>query len=181
MPGGSAKSVPFPVIAQAPVLPAGKPLTEAAEHRGNTMRKLLISAAAFAVLATSAPTFAQQSSYKPGGLWTAGRIDVEDGQYENYMDWLTKTWVANQAFAKSQGWILDYHILDNMNPRDGEPDLILITRFADFPSVAETERRNAIINKRMSQDDHSADAASGQRAKMRRQMGSIMYRELHAR
>jgi len=145
------------------------------------MRKLLIGATAFSILAMSAPAIAQQSAMKLGSLWTAGRIDVEDGQYENYLAWLSKVWASNQAFAKSQGWILDYHILDNINPRDGEPDLILITRFADFPSVAEIERRNVIINKRMSQDDHSADAASGQRTKMRRQMGSIMYRELHVR
>ena len=142
------------------------------------MHKWIIGAAALASALTATPALAQESSYKLGPLWSAGRIDVEDGQYENYMDWLMKAWADNQAFAKSQGWILDYHILDSVNPRDGEPDLILITRFADYPSVAETDRRNAIINKRMSQDDHSADAASGQRTKMRRQMGSVLYREI---
>ncbi|MEO7602077.1 MAG: hypothetical protein ABIS39_02265 [Sphingomicrobium sp.] len=141
------------------------------------MRRYLIGAAFLAVLATT-PVAAQQSSYKPGPLWSAARIDVEDGQFENYMDWLIKVWDSNQAFAKSQGWILDYHILDSVNPRDGEPDLILITSFADYPSAAETERRSAILNERMKQDDHSADAASGQRNKMRRQMGSVLYREL---
>ena len=140
------------------------------------MRKYLIAAALLA--AAASPAFAQQSSYKLGPMWTAARIDVEDGQYENYMDWLMKVWESNQAFAKSQGWLLDYHILDSVNPRDGEPDLILITRFADFPSVTEIERRNEILNKRMNQDDHSADAASGDRNKMRRQMGSVLYREL---
>jgi len=140
------------------------------------MRKYLLGAAFLAAVAS--PAFAQQSSYKLGPMWSAGRIDVEDGQYENYMDWLMKVWESNQAFAKSQGWILDYHILDNVNARDGEPDLILITRFTDMPSVAEIDRRNAIINERMKQDDHSADAASGQRTKMRRQMGSVLYREI---
>lgn len=142
------------------------------------MRKWIIGAAMLASALTSAPALAQQISYKLGPLWTASRIDVEDGQYENYLDWLTKVWVGNQAFAKSQGWLLDYHILDSINSRDGEPDLILITRYADFPSVAEIDRRNAIINQRMNQDDHAADAASGQRNKMRRQMGSVLYREL---
>ena len=142
------------------------------------MKSWIIGAAALASALTSMPALAQESSYKLGPLWTAGRIDVEDGQYENYMDWLNKVWVDNQAFAKSQGWILDYYILDNINPRDGEPDLILLTRFNDFPSVAELDRRNAIINKRMNQDDHSADAASGERKKMRRQMGSVLYREI---
>lgn len=145
------------------------------------MRSWIISVAMLASAFTASPALAQQSSYKLGPMWTAARIDVEDGQYENYMDWLTKVWVGNQAFAKSQGWILDYHILDNVNPRDGEPDLILITRFTDFPSVAEIDRRNAIMNQRMGQDDHSADAASGQRNKMRKQMGSVLYREIHKR
>lgn len=144
---------------------------------GENMRKYLIGAAFLAALATT-PVAAQQSSYKLGSLWTVARIDVEDGQYENYMDWLTKVWVDNQAFAKSQGWILNYHILDSVNPRDGEADLILVTSFADYPSVAETERRAAIMNARMKQDDHTADAASGDRNKMRRQMGSTLYREL---
>jgi hypothetical protein len=121
------------------------------------MRKYLIGAAFLA--AAASPAFSQQSSYKLGPLWTAARIDVEDGQFENYMDWLMKVWESNQAFAKSQGWILNYHILDSVNPRDGEPDLILITSYADFPSTAEIERRNAIMNQRMNQDDHSADAA----------------------
>lgn len=140
------------------------------------MRKYLLGAAFLAAVAS--PAFAQQSSYKLGPLWSAGRIDVEDGQYENYMDWLMKVWESNQAFAKSQGWILNYHILNSVNPRDGEPDLILITSFADYPSPAELDRRNAIMNERMKQDDHSADVASGQRTKMRRQMGSVLYREI---
>jgi hypothetical protein len=145
------------------------------------MKKIVICAAALAILATSAPALGQQSAVKPGPLWTAARIDVEDGQYENYMDWLTKVWVPNQEFAKSQGWISDYYILDNINARDGEPDIILISRFKDFPSAEEIERRNAVMNERMKQDDHSADAASGQRGKMRRLMGSILYREMQKR
>lgn len=140
--------------------------------------KWMLAALGAATMLCSAPAVGQDSSYKMGPLWTAARIKVEPGQHENYMDWLTKTWIDNQAFAKSQGWILDYHILDSVNPRDGEPDLILITRFADFPSVAEIERRNAVMNKRMSQTNHSADAASGARGSMRKQMGSVLYREL---
>lgn len=145
------------------------------------MKKYLIGAMALAIAATSAPALSQQSAVKPGGLWTAARINVEDGQYENYMNYLVKVWAPSQDYAKSQGWISDYHILDSTNPRDGEPNIILITRFADFPSVAEMERRNALMNARMNQDDHSADAASGQRGKMRRLMGSVLYREVHKR
>lgn len=137
-----------------------------------------LAAAAAIALVLATPVAAQQSSYKAGPYWQVARIKTEPGQFQNYMDFLTKTWADNQAYAKSQGWILDYHILDNINARDGEPDILLVTRFADYPSPAEAERRTQMIQKRMNQDDHSAEAASGDRAKMRRQMGSVLYQEL---
>lgn len=141
------------------------------------MRKMFISAVCAAVMIAT-PASAQQSAMKDGAMWTAGRIAVHEGQMENYLDFLAKTWAANQAFAKSQGWLLDYHILQSVNPRDGEPNIILITRFADMPTAAESERRSNIMNQRMNQDDHSAAAASGQRNSMRKLMGSVLYREL---
>lgn len=140
------------------------------------MRILMIGAAlAAALTATSAS--AQQSAMKDGAMWTAARIAVEDGQMENYKDFLVKVWGANQEYGKSQGWLLDYHVLESVNPRDGEPNIILITRFADMPSAAEAERRSNILNQRMSQDDRTASAASGQRKSMRKLMGSVLYRE----
>lgn len=142
------------------------------------MRKILIGATALAMLVGSAPAMAQQSSMKAGPMWTAGRILVEDGQMQNYMDYLTRSWMANQDYAKAQGWLLDYHILQSVNPRDGEPNIILITRFKDMPSAAENERRTEILNKRLQQDAHSAAAASGARNAMRKQLGSVLYREM---
>ena len=142
------------------------------------MRKFLMTAAALAAAAYSMPALSQASAMKAGPLWTAARIEVHDGQLQNYLDWLASTWSANQEFAKSQGWLLEYHVLQSVNPRDGEPNIVLLTRFNDMPSAAEVERRNEIMNKRMNQDAHSAATASGQRNSMRRQMGSVLYREL---
>lgn len=142
------------------------------------LRNLLIGAAALAAATMSAPAVAQQSSMKPGAMWTAARIAVEEGQMQNYMDFLTKTWMANQEYSRSQGWLLDYHVLQSINPRDGEPNIVLITRFADMPTAAEAARRGDILDKRMNQDDHTAAAASGERNKMRKLMGSVLYREM---
>ena len=145
------------------------------------MRKSILAMLGAITVVSSVPAMAQDSAVKPGPLWNVSRIDVLDGKFEDYMDFLTKTWADNQAFAKSQGWILDYHILDNIHARDGEPDIILITRFADYVPVAELERRNAIMNKRMNQTDRTADQASGARGVMRKLMGNVMYRELQKR
>lgn len=142
------------------------------------MKKLFAAAALAAALTCSAPALAQDSSYELGPLWNVGMIDVEDGQFEAYMDWLNGRWKENQRFAKSQGWALDYYILANENSRAGEPDLYLITRYADYPSNAELKRREAIMLKRAQSDVRTQDKESGARVKMRTQMGSMMLREL---
>jgi hypothetical protein len=140
------------------------------------MKKLLATAAAAAALWCT-PAQAQRS-YELGALWNISMIDVEDGQFENYMTWLDGQWKANQKFAKQQGWLLDYHILSNDNNRPGEPDLYLITRYADYPSNAEIKRRDALMLQRMQKTPQVLDQESGARVKMRTQMGSMLLREL---
>lgn len=145
------------------------------------MRSTILAALGAAAVLVASSAAAQKSSVKPGPLWTAARVYVQDGQMENYMDYITKTWMDIQAYSKSQGWLMDYWVLQSVNPRDNEPNIILLTRYKDFPSAAEIERRDELINKRLQQDDHAADAASGQRGSMRKLMGSVMYRELQKR
>jgi len=142
------------------------------------MRNLLIGASLFIAATISAPAAAQQSALKPGPLWQAAEIYVHDGQTQKYADWLATTWMSNQEFAKSQGWLLEYHILLSINARDGEPNIVLLTRFSDFPSAAELDRRQELMAKHTGQDPHQAAAASGERNSMRKQMGSVLYREL---
>lgn len=51
------------------------------------MMKTFVAGAAMLIAAAQAtPAMAQESSYKPGTVWNAGRIDVLPGQFENYMD-----------------------------------------------------------------------------------------------
>jgi hypothetical protein len=142
------------------------------------MRKLISAAACAAALAWCVPASAQDRAYDLGPLWNISMIDVEDGQFENYMDWLNGRWKDNQAFAKKQGWLMDYYILANDDKRAGEPDLYLITRYADYPTTAEIKRRDAIMMKRAQSDAKTMDRESGERGKMRTQMGSMMLREL---
>ena len=142
------------------------------------MTKLITAAACASSLVWCMPAFAQDRPYELGPLWSVGMIDVEDGQFENYMDWLNGQWKANQAFAKQQGWIMDYYILSNDDNRPGEPDLYLITRYADYPSRAEIKRRDAIMLQRMQKSPKVLDRESGERTKMRTQMGGMLLREL---
>ena len=145
------------------------------------MRKFYVGAAALAFIATSVPSWAQQSSVKPGPLWNVNRIDVEDGQYENYMDYLTKVWVPNQEFAKSQGWIKDYKIFSNVHARSGEPDLYLVTITESIVSAAEGDKRFDAFQAWKKKTIQQMQSESGNRAEYREVMSDSLLQELSVR
>ncbi len=143
----------------------------------STIASAVLAAGAAALLAI-APAAAQSSSVESGNYWQVSDIKVEPGQGENYADYLKAKWRVQQEYAKSKGYILDYHVLDNVNARDNEPNLFLVVIFKDWPSNAEAKRRQDEFVAMMKSDDHALAAASGQRGPMRRLMGSSLLQEL---
>ena len=142
------------------------------------MMKSLFVGAAMVVATLATPALAQESSYKPGTVWNASRIDVLPGQFENYMDYLTTTWKKNQELAKAEGIVLDYLVLAVNNPRQGEPDLVLIIEYKDYQTTAQQEAFSKKVNAMMALDDRKQDVAAGKRQAMRELMGSTEYQEL---
>ena len=143
------------------------------------MTTLVAGAAMLIAAAQVAPVMAQESSYTPGTVWEVGRIDVLPGQFENYLDYLATTWKKVQELGKKEGMVLSYHVLATNNARAGEPDLILVVEYKDYMTTAQQEAMRKKVNALLSQDDRSATTASGERGKMREQLGSVEYQELN--
>ena len=143
------------------------------------MRTLRLAAFAAVTLAFAAPFAAQaQSAWptKPAEYVEVSGIEIEDGHSLDYANHLAGQWRKGQDFAMQQGWITGYEILTNENPREGEPDIYLLTRFANFADAAEGERRDALYLKHMTATTAQMQAASGDRAKYRKQKGSMLLR-----
>jgi hypothetical protein len=137
----------------------------------------VLAASSVVVLAFS-PALAQRSAVQPGNYWEVSDIKTEPGQSENYADYLKTKWRAQQEFAKSKGYILDYHVLSNAYPRADEPDLFLVVIFKDWPSNAEAQRRQDEFVAMMKADEHALAAASGQRGPMRKLLGQSLLQEM---
>ena len=121
---------------------------------------------------------AQESSYKAGSVWTAGRIHVLPGQFENYMDWLATDWKRMREFGKKEGVELSYHVLAVNNARKDEPNLILLIEAKDYLTNAQQDAFNKKLNAYLASDDRKQGAASAVRSAMREQWGSTEYQEL---
>lgn len=125
-----------------------------------------------------APAFAQRSTVENGNYVSVSMIKVLPGQFENYMDYLAKAWRKQNDWAKSKGYIVNYHVYSAVDPRSNEPDLFLVIEFKDWPSNAESKRRQDEFVALMQMDEHQMDTASGSRAPMRTQMGSMTLQEV---
>ena len=108
-------------------------------------------------------------------------ITIDDGHYLDYANYLAAQWRSEQEFAKAQGWINGYEVLANVNKRPGEPDLILVTRRKALADGAEGERRSKLFMAHAKATDAQMEAASGERAKYRKVLGSQLWQVLNFR
>ena len=145
------------------------------------MRKPIFAALGAATLVIAVPAAAQEIPIVPGDYWEVTEVDVQDGQFGAYADYLASQWRRNQEFAKSKGWIKDYHVFGTVNARAGEPDLYLVAVYERQPTAKEQIEREKEQNAFMKLDTRQQDTAFGGRATMRKIGGSMLMQELHFR
>lgn len=141
-------------------------------------KSILATTVLAATMAMAGPAMTQERSYKPGSVWTASRIKVMPGQFDNYMDFLDGQWKRVQEFGKKEGVILSYHVLSVNNARKDEPDLILLVESKDYMTTAQQDAFNDKLNAYLASDDRKQGAESAARGPMREQQGSVEYQEL---
>ncbi len=146
----------------------------------NTFKLAL--AAMVMTLPLTAPAAAQEFPLVAGEYIEMTGIAVKDGAGgPKYAEYLATEWKRNSEYAKSQGWITGYAIYSNVNAREGEPDVYLVTQFASLPDAAEQERRNKAYDAWAKTNYSQRAAASGNRAEYRTVKGSMLLQQYKPR
>ena len=130
------------------------------------------------LLALGTAASAQDSNYTPGTVWTFSNIKVEPGQFENYMDFLAKTWKKEGEFGIKEGYLVSYHVFQVSNPRSNEPDLILALEAKDYLTTAQQLAIQKKFEAFMAADTRKLDTGSGERKAMRKLDGGMELQEL---
>jgi hypothetical protein len=136
-----------------------------------------LAAAALSIV-LAAPSIADESRYEYGNVWYVSDIDVLDGQFENYITWLADEWVKFRKLNVQYGKEVGYYVLANTQPRDGEPDLYLVTISKDFQTIAEGLATEKKINEAVAKDRKQFEKEGAERAAMRKTMGNMELVEL---
>ena len=132
---------------------------------------------AFVLFATAAG--AQDRSYKDGPVTVVTSVKVVDGQFENYMDFLGKTWRQIMEESKKVGVVTDYHVYGAQAHNPNEPDLYLVVTYPNMATFDDIDKKiDPISAKVTNMNLKQQDEASGKRTVMRTILGEQMVREL---
>ncbi len=142
------------------------------------MGKIMLAAFGAATMLIATPAIAQEVPLIPGDYWEATEIEIEDGKFSDYADYLTDRWRKNQEFSKSKGWIKDYMILGTVNARAGEPDLFLVSIYDRQPTAVEQMSREKEFDAFMRTNARQEDVAFAGRGKIRKVGGSMLMQRL---
>ena len=95
-----------------------------------------------------------------------------------YAQYLATEWVRMQEYSKSQGWISDFMVLSNTHPREGEPNLYLITIAPSLPSSDEADKRGRMMREYNKTTIAQMQAQSAGRAEIREVGSQVQLRQM---
>ena len=143
-----------------------------------SLNLLRISAMAALIAGASAAVAQSDSRYQPGPLWYVTAVHVEDGQFENYMDFLATHFKKEHEFGIKEGVELSYHVLAVNNRRANEPDLYLVWTTKDYLTTAQQLAYEAKINAFLKEDRRTSETGAAKRAPMRKIIETTEMQEL---
>jgi hypothetical protein len=143
------------------------------------LKMLAFATAGTLALAVPHAVFAQSEYPLQSAEWVEiSSIKIDDGHGLRYANHLATIWRNSQDYALSQGWISGYEVLMNSHPREGEPDVYLLTRFTQWADPAEEDRRDAAFRAHMQATSQQMEAASADRANYRHLAGQRLLRRM---
>lgn len=148
------------------------------------MNKNWLSVLAVVLLGALALNVAQaqeEPPFIPGDYWEVTGIKLADGGGLKYGRWLAGEWRKNSEFAKSQGWIKDYMVINNVHARADEPDLYLVRVFENMATVEEGEERRKKYMDWVKKSMEQMAEESGNRAEYRTIMSTSLLRHMKFR
>lgn len=144
------------------------------------MRNLFAPAICGALLLSAGAAGAQATPrvYDTGSVWSISYIEVKPGQLNAYMANINGAWRSQRAIAQKRGDELGYKILQVADPRDNEPNLILMVEFKNWAVRDRTLAQAEADTKAIQGSLDKAMQATIDRGALRTQRGGLVAQEL---
>lgn len=141
-------------------------------------KSVLLLLAASLAISTSVTRAQEDHAYTQGPVVVVSFVRTEPGMFEDYMRYLGNTYKRLMDGYKKQGIIVDYAIYQSL-PRDPhDADVILTVTYKNMAALDDLQSRTDPALKQAFGSLPKAAAASADREKLRKQLGSQLVRQL---
>ena len=142
---------------------------------------LVSGANAADTVAKDAPAQAQRA-YGYGPVTEVDYIHVNYGHFDEYMAWVTSTWVPTMAAAKQAGLIIDYKVFQSSPKSPDDANVYLEITFKNMAAYAGDIGDNAdafeAVTEKVICSSACQDQARVHRNEIRKVLGTEVTREL---
>lgn len=134
---------------------------------------------AMALLACAGAVGAQDHPYTEGPVVEVTSVKVQDGQFENYLQFLDTNWKAVMEGAKKAGIVTQYGVYGAEAHNPNEADLYLVVTYPNMAVFDGMQKRmDPIMAKATGMTVAQSEEARGKRTGMRTILGQELLREL---
>ncbi|MDH4310944.1 MAG: hypothetical protein OEW57_04830, partial [Gammaproteobacteria bacterium] len=94
------------------------------------------------------------------------------GRFDDYMNWLSTTWKAQNEAAKKAGDLVSYQVIRAEPRGPDDPDLFLVLTYKNWAALDGALAKADAISKQVEGSVAAANKAQFERAAIRRVLGS---------
>jgi hypothetical protein len=144
------------------------------------MKRVIAAAAlsaAFLVVSFSAD--AQAPPFSNGPVWDVSHIRTKDGHWDEYIQWVSTDWKAQQEALLKGGYIIGYKVYSVVDARDGEPDILLCTEYKNMAAMDVAPAQIYAFAAKHFGSTAEQNSHEASRGSMRTVMGDVLIREIN--
>jgi hypothetical protein len=104
-------------------------------------------------------------------------IRTKDGHFDDYMNWLSTGWKAQEEALKKAGVIIDYKVMLVASPRGNEPDVILAQEYRNMAAFDRSPAEDYALQAKVFGALPKANAEQAARGAIRTILGETLVRE----
>ena len=143
------------------------------------MSKTIILSICLAAAALSLEARAQgERGYSYGPVTEVDYIHVEYGHFDEYMAWVTSTWVPTMEAAKKAGLIIDYKVFKLTPKSPDQPNIILWITYKNAAAALDKGVELEAVAKKVICNSACQNQARVHRNEIRKVLGTEVTREI---
>jgi len=122
--------------------------------------------------------FAADRVWEDGSVWSITFAETKPGQFNAYMDDLSKVWRAFVEREKQDGDILSYRVLQVATPRDGEPNVMFLVEYKNWAAFDKGVEYFDKLSEEIMGSTEQSNVASIDREALRTLRGGLTAQEV---